>query len=372
MPHELCDVLVVFGNDVIVFSDKSVAFPTHHDLNVAWRRWYRKAIHDSAKQLRGAVKWIRQHPERIYADAKCTKRLRAPLPDVERARYHLVAIAWGAGDACQAFFGQGSSPSLCIKSDLVGDEHYDEPFCIGRVDSEADFIHVFDDSSLQQVMAEIDTTRDFVEYLNRRTALLGNSECVVFAPGEEELLAAYLTNLDKADSHSFLRQDCVGFDAIMFPEGDWHFYINHQQRQLKVEANRVSYLWDALIEHFIKSLPDDSEEIGKSPIIMNRETTLRLMASESRLSTNDRDAPAGSHSAVKKPSTKKVLRPNWLHSRTTRNCLPPSDALTGSLQKPRRVPDSPEQLADGILPSAGLGTTRNKGNRGDSHDASQL
>jgi hypothetical protein len=49
--HELCDVLVVFGNDIILFSDKSIAFPAHDNVDVAWGRWYRSAVRDSAKQL---------------------------------------------------------------------------------------------------------------------------------------------------------------------------------------------------------------------------------------------------------------------------------------------------------------------------------
>lgn len=52
-PHkELCDLLVVFGDHVILFSDKSCALkPGPH----GWSRWYRRAILDSAKQLQRAA-----------------------------------------------------------------------------------------------------------------------------------------------------------------------------------------------------------------------------------------------------------------------------------------------------------------------------
>lgn len=33
---ELCDLLVVFGNHVLIFSDKACAFPDHPDIKVAW------------------------------------------------------------------------------------------------------------------------------------------------------------------------------------------------------------------------------------------------------------------------------------------------------------------------------------------------
>ena len=58
-------MLVVFGNDVILFSDKSIKFPVHDNVQVAWGRWYRAAVLDSAKQLFGATRWVRDHPESI-------------------------------------------------------------------------------------------------------------------------------------------------------------------------------------------------------------------------------------------------------------------------------------------------------------------
>jgi hypothetical protein len=284
--RELCDVLVVFGDDVILFSDKSIAFPAHEDLQVAWGRWYRAAVMDSAKQLFGASRWLREQPHRVFADVQCTQPLGAPLPHSVRARYHLVAVAWGAGDACQAFYGPQSSRSLMINSNLVGPEHLDEPFSIGRIDARRSFVHVFDELSLQLVMNEIDTAPDFVEYLNKRVALLTTPGRTIIAPGEEELLASYLTHLDENGTHSFLAPgESVGFDGVAFGEGGWSHYVSHPQRQAKVNANKISYIWDHLLEHLIKELPERSNpQATGDPATMNREAALRVMASESRLS----------------------------------------------------------------------------------------
>src|SRR5688572_4608956 len=41
---ELCDMLVVFDEHVLIFSDKHCAFPTSGDLTIDWQRWYKKAI----------------------------------------------------------------------------------------------------------------------------------------------------------------------------------------------------------------------------------------------------------------------------------------------------------------------------------------
>ena len=55
---ELCDLLVVFGNDVILFSDKDCKFRSDIDVAIAWRRWYRSAI-DKSEQAKSTRKHIR-------------------------------------------------------------------------------------------------------------------------------------------------------------------------------------------------------------------------------------------------------------------------------------------------------------------------
>ena len=59
---EFCDLLVVCGNDIIIFSDKSVTWPGSPDINLSWARWYRRAISKSVDQIRGAERWLREHP----------------------------------------------------------------------------------------------------------------------------------------------------------------------------------------------------------------------------------------------------------------------------------------------------------------------
>jgi hypothetical protein len=55
---ELCDLLVLFGNKLILFSDKSCKYSDHKDEMVAWRRWYNRSIQSSAKQLAGAKRTL--------------------------------------------------------------------------------------------------------------------------------------------------------------------------------------------------------------------------------------------------------------------------------------------------------------------------
>ena len=81
-------------------------------------------------------------------DAKCERRFPLYLPG--QPRFHLVAVATGVREAsARQLHGDGS---LTIVSDSDGRQ----PFCIGDLDRSKDFVHVFDDTSLDAVLHELD------------------------------------------------------------------------------------------------------------------------------------------------------------------------------------------------------------------------
>ena len=247
---ELCDVLIVFGQDVIVFSDKSCAYPDSGDEAKDWARWFKRSIRESARQVYGAERWISHHPKRIFLDPACKHPLPVDLPPSDAMRIHRVVVARGAGERCSAFFG-GDSGSLMVRNDLAGDAHINAPagpfgvFRIGQVDPEKGYVHVFDDENLDILLSELDTTADFVAYLTRKEAFLC-SQTVVSAPGEEDLLAHYLTHTNANDEHDFVFPpdlDLIQFDHLYRGMSD------DEQYKAKKSADEISYRIDELIEH---------------------------------------------------------------------------------------------------------------------------
>ena len=111
---EICDLLVVFGNDIIIFSDKSCEYKDTGRLAVDWNRWYRKAIVKSVDQLVGAERWIKNYSDRIFLDPNCKEPFPIDLPPPEEMRIHRVAIALGAKKDCRKFY-KGGSGSLRIE-----------------------------------------------------------------------------------------------------------------------------------------------------------------------------------------------------------------------------------------------------------------
>ena len=63
---ELCDVLVVCGNYILIISVKDIRVSSHTDKEVQDERWVKKAVEDSAKQIYGAERFLKTVGE-VYA-----------------------------------------------------------------------------------------------------------------------------------------------------------------------------------------------------------------------------------------------------------------------------------------------------------------
>jgi hypothetical protein len=184
---ELADLVVVFGNDVLIFSDKSGGYPNSGDAALDWTRWYRKSIAHSARQIDKAERWIRTHPDRIFLDAKCTVTLPIGLPALEAMRIHRICVALGALDRAEAETG---SRALKIDTTASNDS---ARFTVGKIDQTRGWTHVLDEASLAIVLRELSTTADLVDYLNSKVALVSEG-VFAFAESELDILAYYLWN----------------------------------------------------------------------------------------------------------------------------------------------------------------------------------
>ena len=189
---ELCDLLVVCDRQIIIFSEKTIAWP-NGELDVAWNRWAKRAVRDAAKQAKGAERWITKYPDRIFLDRGCKTPFPIDFPSPEDRIIHRVVVAKGAAQACREHV-PNSSGSMIIKPAIKGNKHWSgapgetEPFSIGDVDPSGSFVHVIDDVALDVIMGELDTIRDFTDYLDKKEVFVRSGR-LSQAHGEENLLA---------------------------------------------------------------------------------------------------------------------------------------------------------------------------------------
>ncbi len=283
---ELCDLLIVFGNTVILFSDKEWTFQEDEDIKVAWPRWYKKAVEKSANQLAGAEKFLREHPTRIYLDSMCQTRLPIDLPAADKARYFLIAVTRGSHRVAERYFGGGSSGSFMLMTDIVGKAHYVRPFQIGYPLKSKRFLHVLDEMTVDAVLGELDTAADLVDYLEAKEDWI-DQPGYISIPGEEDILARYmLTSVE--GKRKLGKVKTKPRQLVWFLEGDWRTYYNGPEQVGRRIANKQSYLWDEIIEEHSALVRDGAAAsshwlCAPDPANTDHEMVLRAMAEEPRL-----------------------------------------------------------------------------------------
>ena len=281
---ELCDLLVVCDRHVIIFSEKTIEWP-NAALDVAWSRWARRALESSAKQVKGAERWIAEFPDRVFLDRECTIPFPIDFPPIDARVVHRVLVARGASQACREYFGEGSG-SLLIRPDIRDDHHWSnrvetKPFSVGDLDPSGSFVHVFDEIALDIVLSELDTIRDFTDYLEKRQAFIRSGD-LLEAHGEENLLAFYAVKINADGDHDFVydKKDApVSIDRQHYKE-----LIRDPRYIAKKHEDEISYLWDKLIEVFTNRMLDGTSIVldGYEFELRKNELGVRYMALQSR------------------------------------------------------------------------------------------
>lgn len=236
---ELCDILVVCEPDIIIFSVKEINITDSGDMSVDWSRWHKGAIEESCKQIYGAERWISNSTNVITKEGKEG----LSFPHASCRRIHRVAVALGS---------KGKAP-------------------IPSGDFGKGFVHVFDEKSLNIIINEVDTISDFVKYLIDKESLYSSKIEIILNGGEEDLLALYLQNARTFPSN---------YNLIVVDDNLWAEFTKKKEYQAKREADKVSYVWDCLIEIFCNDFQKVGLEFGNS--LTEVEKITRVMAREDR------------------------------------------------------------------------------------------
>lgn len=277
---ELCDLLVVCENKVLIFSDKSCELGRTNDLHVDWGRWRRRAIDRSIDQIYGAERWIKEFPDRLFLDQSCSKKFPFRVPNREDMEIYRIVVAGGATERSKAELGGSGSLILCnhaarhrVQRDLPAGE------CFVAFDErpEKGFVHVFNEIALTVILSELNTFSDFTSYLARKEELFRSRQPILIL-GEENLLAHYLSTEPDEGQHCFRIEATP--KVVVIEDGRWTSLQKNPSFIRMKEAESVSYLWDELIQyvsdHAIQGTLVNKPEIG------DVEMGLRAMAMESR------------------------------------------------------------------------------------------
>ena len=218
---------------------KEIKLTESKDIKTDWKRWNRRAIEESAVQIYGAERWLKTATYVIKSDGNRGIK----FPSNDKRRIHRVVVALGGKDKVPMIYGD-----------------------LGK-----GFVHVFDEISLEIILKELDTISDFLEYLSTKERFYAAGKETPLLAGEENLLAFYLNNERKLPEN---------YDVVMF-EGDlWKAFTKKPECLKKKEEDKISYLWDDVIEDIAKDVSKENLEFSTTPGA--GEKILRVMAREDR------------------------------------------------------------------------------------------
>lgn len=266
---ELTDLLVPFGDDIILFSDKACRFRGDKELGTAWRRWSRDAIDESITQLKGALRQLERSDCTIFTDHSATDPLAYPPPPHDRRRYHLVAVVRPDLEPSQKPAGwQGLAYSDTLD---VGEA---TPFFVGpRIEGEH-FVHVLEGEDLELILAHLDTAPDLITYLTSRADALSKRPGVTFR--EPDLLAIAIGNWMNGAGHTV----SLSPSEVQDLDGAWSRYAGSERAERTQALSKDSYLIDQLIDEFHHEYLRRREAGQVDP--ERHEEAMRLLAAEGR------------------------------------------------------------------------------------------
>ena len=234
---ELCDVLVVCGNYVLIISVKDIRVSNHSDKKVQYERWVKKAVEDSAKQIYGAERFLKT-ANNVFAKNRTNK---ISLPPVSQRIIFRIAIAFGS----------------------------DSTFPLPYGDFGQGFVHVFDEETTSILLTELDTIADFTRYLTDKVQFLKGKYFSI--PKESDFLAFYIqTGLDVDEK----------VDSIVSDGGLWESYVESEEY---VEWQRLlpqSKIWDYMIAqlhdyHISEETTDERRnELEEAIRVINQESRI--------------------------------------------------------------------------------------------------
>jgi hypothetical protein len=265
---EFCDLLAVFGQHVFIFFDReSRKFDEKaDDLDLTWQRWKRETVDKQVKTALGAERYLRKGGA-LFSDNRLANSLPVKIP--ENAHIHKIIVAHGAAEACKKHSPRNIYGSLAVSySDSAKKTSF--PFMVDL--SRHEKIHLFDSFNLELVFSVLDTFFDFSTYIVEKERALSKYDLLSYC-GEEDLLAHYLINYDEKSNRYRIGTDDPNLNGVLIGEGEWHDFASSEAFRRRIDANKVSYFWDDLIQrtcdNFIEGTSGGNSDLygGKSAIV---------------------------------------------------------------------------------------------------------
>lgn len=277
-PKELCDLLVLFGDDAILFSDKQSQLNPSIEPTLAWERWSRATIFGSIKQISGAVRRL-NYSRKIYIDKNCV----IPITWIEGIRsLSAVLVASRSNNLARNREADNFRLRIEYKRKVYEDR--------SKIGTSPGFLfvadtptHIFDQTTLSELVEIFDTPRDFLSYLKWREKFFTQSRKDIFAESEMSITSLYL---QREKTAAKLRKQSREKPAVPWRVPAVSFKQICAIPKIKDRAKKysASYIWDELINRGYRAALSN-RLVGNSmlPVSLEHfESNIRLLGQATR------------------------------------------------------------------------------------------
>lgn len=283
---EVADLIVLFEDNIIIFSEKDKHFSASATDQVAWNRWARESIIDSADQLWAAEKYITRTDGPLFLDRRGERQF--PLQIKRKSlQVHLVAVCRNVAAAKRQRIGtasQRSSGELSFSIDARLGLPDSKPFVVGDLNPGKTFVHVFDEEALDLVVNELDTVADFLHYLQARASAIRTQGLLAF-DREGDLLASYLNSYDSLGFGSIALEDGADAASKTLVSGGWGLYVTSPAYADHLLLRSAAKDWKLIAARFSDAITSASVGLeAQDESLETHEQALRMWASENLLS----------------------------------------------------------------------------------------
>jgi len=278
---EFCDLIAVFEDHVFIFFDreKVITEDDPEKLEVSWGRWFRSVVQDQTRTCHGAEKYLKSG-RKLYLDAS----MQIPFPvtfDRKNMIVHKIVVAHGALEACKGASAENLNGSLAISYCDTDSRQVASEVPFSLLIDRKNPVHILDSHNLPILLAELDTFFDFTNFIVAKEAAIEKYDVLSYC-GEEDLLAHYLGNYDEDNNRHYIGTRNEQFNFVMIGEGEWNAFLETKAYKSKHDADKISYLWDDLIQKTCENALNDT--LGGDSDLFSGRSAIFEMAKEPRFS----------------------------------------------------------------------------------------
>ena len=283
--EELCDILMIFKNDIIIISDKSCGITkkpnNSNDLEKKWSNFC-DGLSKSKSQLKMAMEYIKLHSNEIYSDKDCFRNAPLDININEDTKFHLITTVSNWTDLIKNKLNNDGSLLLNTETNFVtrGESRKNEryAFTLHNIPDNNIFYHMIDEVNLFKIIKHINTPTDLIKYLKNRENLIrddinqqqnmsGETEQFLFFPFIEKSYLktqkTFISHTEKFDIDYIL--ETLDFEEDFTNKYNCYKQLINNQIQLNIEETLKTFIlgsifYDRLLS-YVSSLGYEKIEI---------------------------------------------------------------------------------------------------------------